>query len=186
VPQAGDCESGGHERKRGRAGRRAHALPMQVPGQEMLGRADAPRLYEGGPRCQARACQLADIRGRLPCRAPGASSLNCERSWPMTLGTTADPRKHDCVMVRVRVGPVERCSSLYRLINFEDQVSLEPLRWRNSGMGCQAARRIVAPAGAKGWLRVSMYQIASASRRERSICATLGPRWRPWRRLSRW
>jgi hypothetical protein len=35
--------SGGHERKRGTAGQRAHALPMQEPGQERLGRADAPR-----------------------------------------------------------------------------------------------------------------------------------------------
>src|SRR5215203_4533601 len=29
--------------KRGTAGQRAHALPMQEPGQERLGRADAPR-----------------------------------------------------------------------------------------------------------------------------------------------
>jgi hypothetical protein len=72
-------------------------------------------------------------------------------------------------MVHGRAGPVERCSSLYRLITIEDQVSLETLRWRNSIMGCQAARRTVAPAGAKGWFRVSMYQIASASWRARSI-----------------
>lgn len=32
----------------------------------------------------------------------------------------------------------------------------------------QAATGLVAPAGAKGWLRVSMCQIASASRRARS------------------
>ena len=60
------------------------------------------------------------------------------------------------------------------------------LRWRSSKMGCQAARRKMAPAGAKGWLRVSMYQIASVSWRARSICATLGPRWRPRRRRVRW
>ena len=53
-------------------------------------------------------------------------------------------------MVRGRAGPVERCSSLYRLITVEDQVSWETLRWRISKKGCQAARRNVAPAGAKG------------------------------------
>jgi hypothetical protein len=40
----------------------------------------------------------------------------------------------------------------------------------------QAARGSVAPLGAKGWSRVSMCQIASVSRRARSICATLAPR----------
>jgi hypothetical protein len=70
--------------------------------------------------------------------------------------------------------------------SFEDQVSLETLRWRSSLRGCQAARRKVAPAGAKGWLRVSMCQIASVSLRARSIWATLAPRWRPRRRLVAW
>jgi hypothetical protein len=79
-------------------------------------------------------------------------------------------------MARARAGAVEQCSSLYRLIKFEDQVSSETLRWRISKKGCQAARRNAAPAGAKGWLRVSMYQIASVSLRARSICATLAPR----------
>jgi hypothetical protein len=63
------------------------------------------------------------------------------------------------------------------------------LRWRISKMDCQAVRRERAPAGAKGlngWLRVSMYQIASVSLRASSICATLAPRWRPRRRLVRW
>jgi hypothetical protein len=63
------------------------------------------------------------------------------------------------------------------------------LRWRNSKVDCQAVRAITAPAGAKGlngWLRVSMYQIASLSFRARSICATFAPRWRPRRRLVRW
>jgi hypothetical protein len=89
-------------------------------------------------------------------------------------------------MGRGRAGPVERCSSLYRLIAVEDQVSWETLRWRSSIRGCQAARRTVAPAGAKGWLRVSMYQIASVSFLARSIWATLAPRWRPSRRLVAW
>src|SRR4051812_7512127 len=43
-----------------------------------------------------------------------------------------------------------------------------------SKMSRQAARRKGAPAGAKGWLRVSMCQIDSVSRRARSIWATLG------------
>ena len=53
------------------------------------------------------------------------------------------------------------------------------LRRRNSKMDCQAVRAKMAPAGAKGlngWLRVSMYQIASVSLRASSICATLAPR----------
>src|SRR5918994_518666 len=50
----------------------------------------------------------------------------------------------------------------------------------------QAARGSVAPAGAKGWLRVSMCQIASASRRARSTWATLAPRCLPSRCLVRW
>ena len=77
-------------------------------------------------------------------------------------------------------------------------MSLSPLRvgdcakWegsfrrRISKESRQAARRKPAPAGAKGWLRVSMCQIASVSLRESSIWATLGPRWRPRRRLVCW
>jgi hypothetical protein len=49
-----------------------------------------------------------------------------------------------------------------------------------------AARRTVAPAGAKGWLRVRMCQIASVSLRESLIWASLGPRRRPRRRFVRW
>jgi hypothetical protein len=43
------------------------------------------------------------------------------------------------------------------------------LRRRNSKEGRQAARRKAAPAGAKGWLRVSTCQIASVSFLERSV-----------------
>ena len=53
------------------------------------------------------------------------------------------------------------------------------LRRRNSKMDCHAVRAKMAPAGAKGlngWLRVSMYQIASVSLRASSICATFAPR----------
>src|SRR5215210_1174004 len=55
--------------------------------------------------------------------------------------------------------------------------------------GGQAARGSVAPLGAKGWLRLSMCQIASARRRARSTCATLAPRCLPMRAfvsLYRW
>jgi hypothetical protein len=55
-----------------------------------------------------------------------------------------------------------------------------------SKMSRQAARRKGAPVGAKGWFRVSMCQIASVSLRASSIWATLGPRWRPSRRLVCW
>ena len=63
------------------------------------------------------------------------------------------------------------------------------LRRRMSKKDCQAVRREMALAGAKGlngWLRVSMYQIASVSLRASSIWATFAPRWRPRRRLVRW
>ena len=69
-----------------------------------------------------------------------------------------------------RRGPCEMGGSLRRRISKESR---------------QAARRKRAPAGAKGSLRVSMCQIASVSFRERSIWATLGPRWRPRRLLVR-
>ena len=60
---AGDCESGGYEGRRGTAGQRAHALPMQEPGQETLGRADAPRTTQD---CRSRPSRrlLARERGR--------------------------------------------------------------------------------------------------------------------------
>src|SRR3954453_16961986 len=79
-------------------------------------------------------------------------------------------------------------SSLSRLLKREDQVGWEGLRsggaiqWR----AVYAARGFAAPAGAKGWEVVSMYQIASASRRARSTRAILAPRWRPSRVLVRW
>jgi hypothetical protein len=50
----------------------------------------------------------------------------------------------------------------------------------------QAARGSVVPLGAKGWLRVSMCQIASARRRARSIWATLAPRCLPMRAFVCW
>ena len=56
--------------------------------------------------------------------------------------------------------------------------------------GRQAARRKAAPpeagVGAKGWLLVSMCQIASVSFLAMSIWATLAPRCLPRRFLLRW
>jgi hypothetical protein len=71
---------------------------------------------------------------------------------------------------------------------WEDQIGSEGLR---SGGAIQcgavyAARGFAAPAGAKGLLVVSMYQIASASRRARSTRATLAPRCLPRRARVRW
>src|SRR5881396_2953087 len=82
--------------------------------------------------------------------------------------------------VLVAVVGGERCSSLYRLLiggqgRWEFAPVAHLLRDR------QAARGSVAPLGAKGWLRVSMCQIASASLRARSIWATLAPRCLPTR-----
>src|SRR5215207_9186818 len=70
-----------------------------------------------------------------------------------------------------RRGPCEMGGSLRRRISKESR---------------QAARGKRAPAGAKGWLRVSMCQIASVSLRERSIWATFGTRCLPRRLLVRW
>ena len=82
----------------------------------------------------------------------------------------------------LRVGRgVERSSS-----SWEDQVVWESLRWRISVRAVQAARAGVAPAGAKGLLVVSMYQIASARRRAMSTRATLAPRCLPRRCLVCW
>src|SRR3954453_3178081 len=70
----------------------------------------------------------------------------------------------------------------------EDQVGWEGLR---SGGAIQcgavyAARGFAAPAGAKGWLVVSIPQITSASLRARSIRAILAPCCLPRRVRVRW
>jgi hypothetical protein len=63
-------------------------------------------------------------------------------------------------------------------------------RGRKSEKGRQAARRKAAPpeagVGAKGWLLVSMCQIASVSSLAMSIWATFAPRCLPRRFLLRW
>src|ERR671929_503756 len=86
------------------------------------------------------------------------------------------------------VGGVERCSSLYRVLGGWAGMTrldggLASVAQLNEGL--QEARGGAAPAGEKGWLRVSMCQIASARWRAMSIWATLAPRWRPRRCLLR-
>src|SRR6266508_2688876 len=87
---------------------------------------------------------------------------------------------HRPVRVDGAVVDGEQGSSLYRLlVGGQGRLEFAPvaqlLRDR------QAARGSVAPLGAKGWLRLSMCQIASARRRARSIWATLAPRCLPMR-----
>jgi hypothetical protein len=90
---------------------------------------------------------------------------------------------------RVRAGVVvvggELGSSLYRLlVGGQGRLEFAPVAHLLKDR--HAARGSVAPLGAKGSARVSMCQIASASRRARSICATLAPRCRPMRVLVCW
>jgi hypothetical protein len=63
-----------------------------------------------------------------------------------------------------------------------------PAPWAQVRKGRQAARRKAEPpgGGVKGWLVVSMCQIASVSLRAMSIWATFAPRCLPSRRLLRW
>jgi hypothetical protein len=106
-------------------------------------------------------------RRRRPIRAPAARPA---------------PRQLRPSVVRGcgRVVGVERCSCLHRLVGRGDVAESERLVGRRiSKESRHAARRQEAPAGAKGWWRVSMCQIASVSLRDRSMWATLGPRWRP-------
>src|ERR671910_3601533 len=90
----------------------------------------------------------------------------------------------------VRVGGVvvvggELGSSLYRLlVGGQGRLEFAPVAHLLKDR--QAARGSVAPLGAKGCSRVSMCQIASDSRRARSIWATLAPRCLPMRAFVRW
>src|SRR5664280_3534514 len=87
-------------------------------------------------------------------------------------------------------GGGERRSSLYCLLGGRTRRHWRPASGAQFQKGRQAARRKAAPpeagVGAKGWLLVSMCQIASVSFLAMSICATLAPRWRPRRFLLRW
>src|SRR5213596_3160666 len=75
----------------------------------------------------------------------------------------------------VAVGRGGLGSSLYRLLaGGQGRLEFAPVAQLLKDR--QAARGSVAPLGAKGWSRLSMCQIASESRRARSIWATLAPR----------
>src|SRR5262249_5572102 len=87
------------------------------------------------------------------------------------------------VLVAVLGG--ERCSSLYRLLE-GDKADWGFAPVAHLLRGRQGARGSVAPLGAKRSPRLSMCQIASASRRARSIWATLAPRCLPIRVLVCW
>src|SRR5713226_1024312 len=93
---------------------------------------------------------------------------------------------HRPVKAGVVVVGGELGSSLYRLLEGEDKAGLEFAPVAHLLKGRQAARGSVAPLGAKGCSRVSMCQIASESRRARSICATLAPRCLPMRVFVCW
>jgi hypothetical protein len=71
-------------------------------------------------------------------------------------------------MVLVAVVALEQRSSLYRLLGGRIRWDgrLAPVAHLLADR--QAVRGLVAPAGANGWLRLSMCQIASASRRAKS------------------
>src|SRR5215207_6684892 len=89
------------------------------------------------------------------------------------------------VRAGARVVGVELGSSLYRLlVGGQGRLEFAPVAQLLKDR--QAARGSVAPFGAKGWSRVSMCQIASASRRARSIWATLAPRCLPMRAFVCW
>ena len=163
---------------------RARSHPAQRLEAELAGDLELPPAPGRFP--QLSDGHLADCRQTLPNRlyegGPGVKGL-------LAFGSLGGVCVKRCGWASGPAGRSGRWSGAHfsiALIDFEDWVLSEPLRWRNSKMGCQAARRKVAPAGAKGWLRVSVYQIAWASWRARSIWATLAPRWRPWRRRSRW
>src|SRR5213595_143985 len=92
---------------------------------------------------------------------------------------------HRPVMAGVAVVGGELGSSLYRLLE-GGQGRLEFAPVAHLLKDRQAARGSVAPLGAKGSLRLSMCQIASASRRARSTWATLAPRCLPIRAFVCW
>jgi hypothetical protein len=88
-------------------------------------------------------------------------------------------------MAGVGVVGGERGSSLYRLLE-GGQGRLEFAPVAQLLKDGQAARGSVAPLGANASPRLSMCQIASDSRRARSIWATLAPRCLPMRVFVCW
>ena len=162
------CAAGAHTRASTKAGV-ARGL-QQRP---------APRLYERGPVVNPRASAGRSVaaRGGRPTAWTPAELRPDVGCW-RPLWTAGG------LVVVWSSAHVSIASSSSRTRCYRGS-----LRRRMSKKDCQAVRREMAPAGAKGlngWLRVSMYQIASVSLRASSICATFAPRWRPRRRLVRW
>jgi hypothetical protein len=81
---------------------------------------------------------------------------------------------------------VEQRSCLYGLLGGRTRRNWIVRSRAQVQKGGQAARRKAAPRGANSSFRVSMCQIAWASRRAMSIWATLAPRCLPSRFLFRW
>ena len=139
----------------------------------------APRLYERGPVVNPRASAGRSVaaRGGRPTAWTPAELRPDVGCW-RPLWTAGG------LVVVWSSAHVSIASSTSRTRCYRGS-----LRRRMSKKDCQAVRREMALAGAKGlngWLRVSMYQIASVSLRASSIWATFAPRWRPRRRLVRW
>src|SRR5438093_9701695 len=92
---------------------------------------------------------------------------------------------HRPVRAGAAIVGVELGSSLYRLlVGGQGRLEFAPVAQLLKDR--QAARGSVGPLGAKGCSRLSMCQIASASRRARSIWATLAPRCLPMRAFVCW
>jgi hypothetical protein len=164
---------------------------MQAP-TDVAFAARGSRLYEGGRAVKcAMTCLSVVVRAkpvvegvknrRVPARSPVGRPHGAERRRRLTaaavrrLGVVGGLVVASGAQVSIAPSGVGDCAK------WEGS-----FRRRISKASRQAARRKPAPAGANGWLRVSMCQIASVSFRESSIWATLGPRWRPSRRLVCW
>jgi hypothetical protein len=149
----------------------------------------------GVPKCVPQLITLDQVQRDEEVKAPRLRGFS--RS-PLTDSNRRPPLYEEgpCVKLSVvgrlvRAGVVgvvgvERCSSLYRLLDRGGQG-----RWGFAPVAQllkdrQAATGSVAPLGAKRSPRLSMCQIASVSRRARSIWATLAPRCLPIRALVWW
>jgi hypothetical protein len=106
-------------------------------------------------------------------------------SWELDRNRRADPRVADPASDEQRAAIAESCALRLRMTipvliegpdNAVDQAKLDRSLAGASPLGSvYAARRRAAPRGANFWLRVSMCQIACASRRATSIWAILAP-----------
>ena len=112
----------------------------------------------------------------------GGTERACERLVAGRHGCRRSPDRTGCRRILRAAGGVAGWSGAHLSIassTSRTRCYRCSLRRRNSKMDCHAVRAKMAPAGAKGlngWLRVSMYQIASVSFLASSIWATLAPR----------